>query len=65
LMTAEDESTTPIPESGYSFSTLKHAQAFGDFDALVAKGRTVIHYHFDDPRADFSAELEKVAAGLV
>jgi hypothetical protein len=65
LITAEDQSATPIPGAGYTFSTLKRAQAFGDFDALVAAGRSVIHYHFDDPLADFSAELEKVALGLV
>jgi glucose-6-phosphate isomerase len=64
LITAEDQSATPVPDSGYTFSTLKRAQAFGDFDALVAAGRTVIHYHFDDPHADFATELEKVALGL-
>jgi glucose-6-phosphate isomerase len=65
LITAEDQSATPIPDAGYTFSALKRAQAFGDFDALVAAGRPVIHYHFDDPHADFAAELEKVAIGLV
>jgi hypothetical protein len=65
LITAEDQSATPIPDTGYTFSVLKRAQAFGDFDALVAAGRPVIHYHFDDPHADFATELEKVAIGLV
>jgi len=47
----------------YTFSTLKQAQALGDFDALVAAGREVIHYHIDDATADFTAELQKVAGG--
>jgi len=64
LMTAADSSATPIPDSGYTFSTLNQAQALGDFDALAAADRHVIHYHIDDPNADFTAELEKVALGL-
>ena len=64
LITAADASATPVPGTDYTFSTLKHAQALGDFDALVAAGRDVIHYHLEDPAADFSAELEKVALGL-
>jgi glucose-6-phosphate isomerase len=64
LITAADQTATPIPEAGYTFSALKQAQAWGDFDALVAADRSVIHYHIEDPDADFSAELEKVALGL-
>lgn len=65
LITADDQSATPVPDAGFTFSVLKRAQAFGDFDALVAAERPVIHYHFDDPDADFSTELEKVALGLM
>jgi glucose-6-phosphate isomerase len=64
LMTAADQTATPVPDAGYTFSALKQAQAFGDFDALVAARRRVIHYHIDDANADFAAELEKVALGL-
>ena len=64
LLSAADEHATPVPDMSYTFSTLKHAQALGDFDALVSANRHVIHYHFDDPTADFAAELEKVALGL-
>ncbi len=64
LITAADEQATPVPGMSYSFSTLKHAQAFGDFDALAAVDRHVIHYHFENPLADFAAELEKVVLGL-
>jgi hypothetical protein len=64
LLTAGDQTRTDIPGMGYSFSILKHAQAFGDFDALVANGRRVIHYHFDDSAIDITAALEKVVLGL-
>jgi hypothetical protein len=62
LLTSADASATPVPETGYTFSTLKQAQALGDFDALVANGREVVHYHLDDPAADFSATLERLLA---
>ena len=47
-----------MPGEPNSFRTLKEAQALGDFEALVAAGRTVIHYHLDDPVADFDAAIE-------
>ena len=58
LITAADATTTPVPGEPYSFRTLKEAQALGDFEALVATGRTVIHYHLDDPAADFDAAID-------
>jgi hypothetical protein len=64
LVTAADQTSTQIPGTEYSFSVLKQAQAFGDFDALAAAGRHVIHYHFDDPGADVAAELERAALQL-
>jgi len=60
LLTSADASATPVPDTAYTFSTLKQAQALGDFDALVANGREVVHYHLDDPAADFSATLERL-----
>jgi len=60
LMTATDASATPIPGTDYTFSILKQAQALGDFDALVAAGRDVVHYHLDDPTADAAEALERV-----
>ncbi len=64
MLTSADEGATPVPGTDYSFSTLKHAQALGDFDALVAAGRAVIHYHIDDPSADVSETLERVLREL-
>jgi hypothetical protein len=60
LVTGADESTTPVPGAAYSFSVLKQAQALGDFEALVAAGRHVVHFHFDNPAMEFSTELENI-----
>jgi hypothetical protein len=65
LLTAADASITPVPQADYSFSTLKMAQALGDFEALVAAGREVTHYHFDDPAADQTEALERALRDLV
>lgn len=64
LLTATDASHTPVPGAGYTFSVLKQAQALGDFDALVANKRHVVHYHLDDPASDFSETLEKIIAKI-
>lgn len=64
LMTATDASATPVPGTDYTFSILKQAQALGDFDALVAAGRNVMHYHLDDPSADAAEALERVLRSL-
>ena len=64
LLTATDASATPVPGAGYTFSVLKQAQALGDFDALVANKRHVVHYHLDDPAADFSETLQKIIAKI-
>ena len=46
VLTADDESATPVPEAGYSFAVLKRAQALGDVQALEAHGRRVLRLHF-------------------
>jgi glucose-6-phosphate isomerase len=58
LLTAADATQTQVPGENYSFSVLKHAQALGDFAALAANNRHVIHYHVADANADFSAVME-------
>ena len=45
VITNDDETRTPIPEAGYSFSILKRAQALGDFDTLESHGRRVVRIH--------------------
>jgi hypothetical protein len=64
LFTAVDDTVTPVPGTEYTFSALKLAQALGDFDALAAAGRHVVHYHIEDPGADYSAALESVVRGF-
>jgi hypothetical protein len=65
LLTADDASETTVPGTDYSFSALKQAQALGDFEALVAAGRAVLHYHLpqaadglDAARAHVLEQLE-------
>lgn len=60
MFTAVDESVTAVPGTDYTFSALKFAQALGDFEALAAAGRHVVHYHIEDPSADYSSALESV-----
>ena len=57
LLTAPAATTTDVPGEPFSFRALKEAQALGDFEALVAAGRTVIHYHLDDP-TNFDAAID-------
>lgn len=48
VITADDETQTPIPEAGYSFSVLKRAQALGDVETLEAHERPTIRIHVKD-----------------
>jgi glucose-6-phosphate isomerase len=61
ILTADDGTETPVPGTDYSFSVLKHAQALGDFEALAAAGRRVVHWHLrrDD---DHTAAAERLLA---
>ena len=45
VITGEDETATPVPDTPYTFSTLKRAQAVGDLQALQAHGRRVARVH--------------------
>ena len=60
LLTSADETTTPVPGTDYSFSTLKQAQALGDFAALEAANRSVIHLHFDNSSPDITRAITYV-----
>jgi transaldolase/glucose-6-phosphate isomerase len=53
VITADDRTQTEVPESRYTFSALKRAQALGDVQTLEAHGRRVVRLHFkgDDPEA--------------
>jgi hypothetical protein len=60
LITADDATTTEVPETDYSFSVLKRAQALGDFEALEAHGRRVVRLHIT--AANPAEALERVFA---
>jgi glucose-6-phosphate isomerase len=60
IITADDRTTTPIPGAAYSFSTLKRAQALGDYQALAAHGRRVARVHLTG--ADHERSLESLMA---
>ena len=61
VLTADDETETPIPEAGYSFSVLKRAQALGDVQALEAHGRRVVQLHFGE-HATAAEKLRQIFA---
>jgi glucose-6-phosphate isomerase len=63
LLTADDATETPVPDADYSFSVLKHAQALGDYAALVANDRHVIHCHLG--REAGSKAMEEVIERLL
>lgn len=54
-ITAPDQVDFPVPESPYTFSTLKDAQALGDFQSLIKHGRRAIRV---DLGPDVNAGLE-------
>jgi transaldolase/glucose-6-phosphate isomerase len=45
-ITANPEEDLEIPGQDMSFGTLERAQALGDFEALVSRGRRIIRLHF-------------------
>jgi hypothetical protein len=64
LITGVDATRTQVPDQQYSFSSLKYAQALGDFEALVAAGRDVVHCHFETAPADLEGVLERAITSL-
>jgi hypothetical protein len=60
LITGDDDTQTPIPDAGYSFSVLKHAQALGDMQALEAHGRRAVRIHVNGNPSDAASRLDKL-----
>ena len=48
-ITSEPEHFLPIPGQGMDFGTLERAQALGDLEALLSRGRRVIRVHLPRP----------------
>ncbi|MCA1561847.1 MAG: glucose-6-phosphate isomerase [Acidobacteria bacterium] len=62
VLTAGDETETPIPDAGYSFSVLKRAQALADVETLAAHGRRTVRIHFKDSLEAAPAGIERLFA---
>ena len=60
-ITADDASDLPVPGAKYSFGTVKAAQARGDFDVLVERGRRALRVHLG---SDVDAGLARLAKAL-
>lgn len=64
LITSDDATSTRVPGADCTFSVLKQAQALGDFDALVAAGRRVVHIHLSDLSGATFDDVERLAIEL-
>ncbi len=51
LITASPANDVAIPGEAFSFGTLEHAQALGDFASLDTAGRRALHVHLPAPDA--------------
>lgn len=60
-ITYQDTVDLPIPGEPYSFSILKAAQAAGDLEALINKGRRVLRLHIG---GDVLAGLNKILTAI-
>jgi hypothetical protein len=48
LLTGGEDADLPVPGSPYGFSTLRRAQALGDFQALRRHGRRILRVHLGE-----------------
>jgi glucose-6-phosphate isomerase len=60
VLTGDDATQTPIPESPYTFSVLRRAQGLGDAETLAAHGRRTVRIHFPGAATHAPARLEKL-----
>ena len=60
-LSAQDKTDFQIPGESYTFSTLRSAQALGDFRALKARGRRVVRIDLGD---DLSSGLDRFDKAL-
>jgi transaldolase/glucose-6-phosphate isomerase len=58
-ITAEDEFDLPVPGQKYTFGVVKAAQARGDFQVLLDRGRRALRVHIGK---DVAEDLKKIAA---
>ena len=60
-ITADDAADLLVPGESYTFSTVKAAQARGDFDVLAERGRRALRVHIT---GDLKTGLSKLAAAI-
>jgi transaldolase/glucose-6-phosphate isomerase len=60
-ITADDAQDLAVPGERYTFSTVKAAQARGDFDVLAARGRRALRVHIG---ADVARGLAALTAAV-
>lgn len=65
MLTAEDIEDIPIPNKGYTFGTLKMAQALGDLEALRRHGRRVLRVHLGKQIEEGLKELIEIMKRLL
>jgi glucose-6-phosphate isomerase len=65
ILIADDETETPIPETKYSFSILKRAQALGDAETLAAHGRRTCLLHTKTGARGPAAVITSVFSGAI
>jgi transaldolase/glucose-6-phosphate isomerase len=61
MITAEPARDLAIPGRSFTFGTLEHAQALGDFEALLARKRRVIRIHLKTPYLEYLAKNIELA----
>jgi len=65
LITTGSGEDVPIPGQPYSFGTLEHAQALGDFASLDAAKRRAVHAHLPAATRDYARALvDELIAGM-
>lgn len=65
-ITADPVEDVHIPTQGISFGTLERAQALGDYEALVARGRRILRLHFSkDVVSNLAALVMNIATPLL
>ncbi|HYM22822.1 MAG TPA: hypothetical protein VEU08_06430, partial [Vicinamibacterales bacterium] len=65
LISATPAKDVPIPGQPFSFATLEHAQALGDFQSLDATGRRALHVHLPAPDAKAIGQLKDALLGAL
>jgi transaldolase/glucose-6-phosphate isomerase len=60
-ITCDDAADLPVPGHKYSFGIVKAAQARGDLDVLIERGRRVLHVHLP---ADLHGGLARLSAAI-